>query len=86
MKDLPILQMTITVIIFAVSAFVHIVFAAGIYDDARKLRAQGGSTFAVGGWVWAFATLLGGILVALAYWVIHGSAVRSEQTLQTNGD
>jgi len=86
MENIGSLQMVVTVIIFAVSAFINIVFAIGIYDDARKLGTQGGSTFAVNGGIWAFATLLGGILVAFAYWVIHRSAVRSGQTVQTSSE
>ncbi len=64
-------------VIFGLAAIVHIAFAAGVGADANRFRAKQLSTFLVGPGMWAFATLIGGVWIALAYWIIHHSNLRA---------
>ena len=50
-------------------AVVNITFAIGVFADSSRI----GRTRIVPGPMWAFATLVGGVLVATAYWFIHHS-------------
>ena len=52
-----------------VVAVVHISFAIGIYRDAK----QRGSAIFVQAEIWLIATLFGGIIVTIAYWLMHHS-------------
>jgi hypothetical protein len=60
---------------FAAVAIVHILFAVGVYQHAAVGAIRGRRTELVSPMVWAFATLVGGVLVASAYWLIHASAL-----------
>ena len=65
------------VIVWLLTAIVHIGFASAVWADAANLWRQfRRTTVLVGGGFWALATLLGGVFVALAYWVIHHSILR----------
>jgi len=69
--------------IFVVPTFiVHSIFAFAVDSDARRLTRAGGSLVFTGPFVWAAATLLGGPLVALAYWIIHRSALALRPTIE----
>ena len=52
-------------------AIVNITFAIGVFADAAHIRR----TKIVPGAMWAFATLVGGVFVATAYWFIHHSSL-----------
>jgi len=55
-------------------AMTHIVFAIGVFaDSSRMVQNQSRGTKIVPGPMWAFATLVGGVFVATAYWFIHHS-------------
>jgi hypothetical protein len=61
----------------AFTAIIHIGFSIAVLQDShRMLYTQRRSTFLVGGSLWAFATLLGGVITVGIYWVIHHSALR----------
>ncbi|MCG9126165.1 hypothetical protein JT359_01065 [Candidatus Poribacteria bacterium] len=62
-----------TSIIAILSVLVHIVFGFGVYLDALRLRKEGRRIFFVHTSIWFFATLIGGVLVAGVYWVLHHS-------------
>jgi len=66
-------------VIIILTAIVHLAFAAGVMSDAKLLAVRGGGTFLVSPGIWGFATLVGGVWVALAYWVIHHSNLRSRK-------
>ena len=57
------------------AVIVHIAFSAAIFNDARNIKEEGAHVAFVGPTLWSFAVLVGGIFVALAYWVIHHSAL-----------
>jgi hypothetical protein len=67
-------------IAFAVVSFIiHTIFAFAVDRDARRLIRAGSRTVFVGPYTWAFATFLGGALVAVAYWVVHHSNLRADR-------
>ena len=57
--------------------FIHIIFAIAVLDDAAAIQEKGKKTTFVNGTMWALSVLLGGVFIALAYWVIHHSTLRS---------
>lgn len=56
--------------LWALGLLVHIAFALAVHANAH-----GRETTFVGPGMWALATLLGGPLVALAYWLINVSSL-----------
>ena len=68
----------VTVVMLA-TMFVHITFACGVLLDSRRhVRESQRATFLVPGFVWALATLVGGVVVAGIYWAIHYSTLRPQ--------
>lgn len=61
---------TLALVLWAAGILIHIVFALAVLAHAK-----GRDTVFVGPLMWALATLLGGPLVALAYWLIHMSSL-----------
>lgn len=59
-----------------VTILIHIAFSAATFNDARHLKKSGAQLVFVGPVVWSFAVLIGGVLVALVYWVMHHSTLR----------
>lgn len=62
-------------VLFYVNIILHFFFAAAIARDAGNLHKRGLPTQLVSGFVWAFATLLGGVWTALIYWLMHHSSL-----------
>jgi len=56
---------------------VHLAFAYAVDSDAANLGRSGRRLVFVGRFLWALATLVGGPLVAAAYWVVHHSSLRA---------
>ncbi len=54
---------------------VHLAFSAAVFNDANRLQREHGSLAFVNSWLWSLAVLVGGVFVALAYWVIHHSTI-----------
>ena len=54
---------------------VHLAFSAAVFNDAWLLKDERGCTVFVGPFVWSLSVLVGGVFVALAYWLIHHSAM-----------
>lgn len=67
----------ITLVMLVVKAILHIVFAGAIAKDAAIVQKNYGKTVFVGPITWAFATLVGGVFVAIMYWFIHHSSLRA---------
>lgn len=57
------------------AVLVHIAFSAAVFNDANKLQREQGSLAFVNAWLWSLAVLVGGVFVALAYWVMHHSTI-----------
>jgi len=73
-----------TVTIAVVTFLIHTAFAFAVDRDARNVKRSGSSLVLVGPFVWALATFVGGPLVAVAYWVVHHSSLRSERKWPPN--
>ena len=57
-------------VVLSLTAAIHITFAFGVYASARRGNAE-----YAGAWVWGVATLFGGPFTAVAFWLIHESAL-----------
>ena len=68
----PFIAFSLTIGIGILWIIVNIAFSIGVYREAKQRH----TTF-VGPGMWAFATLLGGVFIAVAYWIIHHSSLRS---------
>jgi hypothetical protein len=60
----------------AMTFALHILFAVGVWRDAADRERTGAGVAFASAVVWALATLLGGVVVAGVYWVIHHSTLR----------
>jgi uncharacterized integral membrane protein len=67
----------VTFFMLMVKAVLHIIFAGAIAKDAAMVQKNYGKTQFVGPMTWAIATLVGGVFVALMYWLIHHSSLRT---------
>ena len=54
---------------------VHVAFALGVYADATELEEKRERVWFGGPILWGFATLMGGVFVAVAYWFLHHSSL-----------
>ncbi len=66
----------LVILFWAMTAYVHILFAAAVNRDATSIERTGREVELVAPAVWATATLLGGVIVAAIYWFMHHSALR----------
>lgn len=57
------------------AVLVHLAFSAAVFNDANRLQKEHDSLVFVNSWLWSLAVLVGGVFVALAYWVIHHSTM-----------
>ena len=62
---------TLPNILTCLNVVVNLLFAGAVAKDSGKRYQKGGDTCLVHGIVWAFATLIGGVFVACAYWLLH---------------
>lgn len=65
----------IHIFIIALTFAIHLIFAAGIAKDAGNFNKQNITTQIVPSSAWVLATALGGVWVALIYWIIHHSSL-----------
>ncbi len=61
---------------FIIMACVHIAFALGVHRSARILAVHRPGTFCVSHRIWAAGALVGGVMVVLAFWIIHFSTLK----------
>ena len=66
-------------LLMVINALVHLMFAGAVARDAGSLYKLERRTALVSGHVWAFATLIGGVIVAAIYWFIHHSHLTIEK-------
>lgn len=79
---------TIQLLLLLISVGVHVLFAGAVAKDAGDFHKRGLPTALVSPGAWAFATLLGGVYVAVCYWFIHHSTltkVRVEPLGESHG-
>jgi hypothetical protein len=62
-----------SMLMMMVNAIIHLFFAGAIAKDVGKLYQLGIKPQLVSGSVWAFATLIGGVMTAFIYWLMHYS-------------
>lgn len=66
---------TIYYSLLLINAIIHLIFAGGVARDAGQQNKLGQRTALVSGATWAFATLIGGVVIAAIYWFIHHSTL-----------
>lgn len=69
-------------VIIMLSVIVNVFFAFGVYSDALRLRRTVNTTILVNPAMWLFATLLGGVLVAALYWILHHSTLNPANSMK----
>lgn len=62
-------------LLLLINAVLHVIFAGAVAKDAGDLYKIGQKTAMVSAGTWAFATLIGGVIVAAIYWFIHHSTI-----------
>lgn len=62
---------SIQMMIYIMTAILHILFAGAVAKDAGEWNKRGMKTHLVSGSTWAFAVLIGGPLIAIGYWFIQ---------------
>ena len=69
-----VIQHQLLLLLLIINAIVHILFASAVARDAGQLNKRKTPTVFVSGLTWAFATLVGGVFVAVSYWFVHYSS------------
>lgn len=65
--------------LLAINVILHVIFAGAVARDAGQMEKGSTQTCLVSGLTWAFATLLGGVIIAAIYWFIHHSTLTRQQ-------
>lgn len=66
---------TLQLLLLFINALVHLFFAGAVAKDAGSLYRLNKRPLLVSGYIWAFATLIGGVITAAIYWFIHHSTL-----------
>jgi ATP/ADP translocase len=67
-------------LILVINAILHLIFAGAVARDGGRLNKLSLQTALVSAPVWAFATLVGGVVTAAIYWFIHHSTLTRPST------
>jgi hypothetical protein len=62
-------------LIMLINGLLHVIFAGGVARDTGNLTRLGLKPVLVSAPTWAFATLIGGVLTATIYWILHHSTL-----------
>lgn len=62
-------------LIMIINGILNFVFAAAVARDAGNLYRMGQKPVLVSAPTWAFATLIGGVITATIYWILHYSTL-----------
>lgn len=54
---------------------VHLAFSAAVFNDANRLEKEHDGLVFVNSWLWSLAVLVGGVFVAIGYWLVHHSSM-----------
>ena len=63
---------------WALALLLHIALAIAVHQDGARRAEQGPPVLLAPPSIWTLATLLGGLLPAVAYWVVNASTLRPE--------
>ena len=74
------------VVIATLSLIVNVALAIGVYLDTSDLNLRRRKLYFGGSGTWFLATLVGGVLVALAYWIIHRSTLNPYYQINMNNE
>lgn len=66
---------SLSMLLVMINGVIHLFFAGAIAKDVGKLFQLGIKPQLVSGHVWAFATLIGGVMTAFIYWLMHYSTL-----------
>ena len=78
--SIPLVGWLIGIALGLVAIAVHVLCALAVLSDASRVESQHRSTILVPGYVWAAATLFGGITTTAIYWLLHHSTLRPAST------
>lgn len=65
-------------LIMLINGILHVIFAGAVARDAGSVNRAGKKTVLVSASTWSFATLIGGVVVATIYWLIHYSTLTKD--------
>ena len=66
---------TFLYLMMVINGILHFIFAAAVARDAGKFYRLGQKPVLVSASTWAFATLIGGVITATIYWLLHYSTL-----------
>ncbi len=66
---------TFYLLVLIINGVLHVLFAGAVARDAGNLQKLGQRPALVAAPTWAFATLIGGVMIAAVYWFIHHSTL-----------
>lgn len=66
---------TFQYLLILINLILHVLFAGAVARDAGSLYKLGQRPALVSAATWAFAVLLGGVIIAAVYWFIHHSTL-----------
>jgi len=67
-------------VFWGLTILIHVLFASGVARDAGALKDNGQRIILVGPMTWVFATLVGGVFVAVAFWLMHHTEIFRDKT------
>jgi hypothetical protein len=72
------LMVTLRIVWICLLIVIHGAFAYAVWNDASKEEMGGEGAPFVHSIIWGLATLLGGVFVAVAYWILQHSALNPQ--------
>lgn len=73
-------------LIMLINGLLHFIFAGAVARDAGSLYRLGQKPVLVSAPTWAFATLIGGVITATIYWLLHHSTLTRPIMRETRYD
>lgn len=65
-------------LVMVLTIVVHVALAVDVYRDCASCLGRGRARVLAGPGIWAAATLIGGIITALVYWLMHNSMLNAD--------
>ncbi|WP_298623335.1 hypothetical protein [uncultured Legionella sp.] len=73
-------------LIALINGLLNVIFAGAVARDAGNMNRLGQKTVLVSAATWAFATLIGGVITATIYWILHHSTLTRPSIRETRYD